>query len=307
MSIAVLRQKVLEKKNPTVAGLDARLEYIPAHIVKKSFDTHGETLMGAADALLTFNKGLMDCFCDIVPAVKPQLAYYERLGWPGMKAFYETVAYAKEKGLYVIADGKRNDIGSTATAYAEGYLGTVKVGAETIAPFPCDGLTINAYLGEDGVKPFVQMLRENHKSAFVLVKTSNPSSGQFQNRSLEGAPLYERMAEQVAAWGKECMTESGFSELGAVVGATYPEEQKAIRSLLPHAWFLVPGYGAQGATAKDIKNAFLADGTGAIVNSSRGILCAWQKTGKDGADYQEASRAECLRMRDDIASAIGWR
>jgi len=307
MSIAVLRQKILEKENPTVAGLDARLEYIPEHIVKESYGAFGQTLEGAADAMLRFNKGLIDCFRDIVPAVKPQLAYYERLGWPGMRAFYETVRYARGKGLYVIADGKRNDIGSTAEAYADAYLGAVRVGETELSPFPCDGLTINAYLGEDGVGPFVRMLRDNKKSAFVLVKTSNPSSGEFQNRLLEGKPLYERVAEKVAAWGEECMTDCGFSELGAVVGATYPEEQKAVRALLPKAWFLVPGYGAQGATAKDIRNAFLPDGTGAIVNSSRGILCAWKKTGKDGADYQEAARAECLRMRDDIASAIGWR
>ena len=304
MSFDVLQEKIIAKQNPTVAGLDARIEYVPEHIRKAAFAQYGVGLKGACEAIWQFNVGLIDALCDVVPAVKPQAAYYERLGWPGVKALAETIAYAKGKGMFVITDGKRNDIGATATAYAEAYLGKTRVGDTEIAPYGCDSVTVNGYLGTDGVEPFLKECRERDKSLFLLVKTSNPSSGELQNRDMEGKPLYARMAEMVARWGEGLDTPCGYNQVGAVVGATWPEEQKIIRGLLPRSYFLVPGYGAQGATAKDIANAFNDDGLGAIVNSSRGIMCAWKKTGRNGEDYKEAARAEAIRMRDEIVAAI---
>ena len=291
MSIQTLVEKIKEKGNPTVAGLDARLEYIPQHISGRNMMLHGETLRAAAESVVAFNCGLIDALCDIVPAVKPQAAYYELLGSYGAMALKETIDYAHAKGMYVIGDIKRNDIGATATAYAEAYLGKTRVGDTEIAPYGCDSVTVNGYRGRE-------------KRKIMLVKTSNPSSGELQNRDMEGKPLYARMAEMVAKWGEGLDTPCGYNQVGAVVGATYPEEQKIIRELLPKSYFLVPGYGAQGATAKDIANAFNDDGLGAIVNSSRGIMCAWKKTGNNGEDYKEAARAEAIRMRDDIVAAI---
>lgn len=304
MSIHTLVEKIRQKGNPTVAGLDARLEYIPAHIVRRHLMLHGETLRAAAESVVEFNCGLMDALADIVPAVKPQAAYYELLGSYGAMALKETIDYAHAKGLYVIADIKRNDIGATASAYAEAYLGATRVGDTEIAAYGADSATVNAYLGTDGVEPFLKECRARQKSIFVLVKTSNPSSGEFQNRDMEGKPLYARVAEMMGKWGEGLDAACGYNQVGAVVGATYPEEQRIIRELLPRAYFLVPGYGAQGATAQDIANAFNDDGLGAIVNSSRGIMCAWKKTGKTGEDYKDAARAEAIRMRDDIAAAI---
>ncbi|MFI3226659.1 MAG: orotidine-5'-phosphate decarboxylase [Clostridia bacterium] len=303
MSINILIEKIQEKNNPTVAGLDARPEYIPAFIHAKYADEK-DGLKALSKAMLEFNKGLIDALCDIVPAVKPQSAYYELLGYHGVKTLKKTIAYAQKKGMYVIADVKRNDIGSTATAYAEAYLGTVRAGDKEYTPFGADSATVNAYLGTDGIKPFVDVCKKYEKSIFVLVKTSNPSSGEFQNKDMEGKPLYEQVCDQMNVWGQDTIGKYGYSEVGAVVGATYPEEQKAIRALIPHAYFLVPGYGAQGATGKDIKNAFNEDGLGAIVNSSRGLMCAWQKTGGDGHDYKEAARTEAIKMRDDIVANI---
>lgn len=304
MSINTLVAKIQEKKNPTVAGLDARLQYIPECITRRHLMLHGETLRAAAESVVEFNCGLMDALADIVPAVKPQAAYYELLGSYGAMALKETIDYAHAKGLYVIADIKRNDIGATASAYAEAYIGKTVVGDTEVAAYGADSATVNAYLGTDGIEPFLKECRNREKSIFVLVKTSNPSSGEFQNRDMEGKPLYARVCEMMQQWGEGLDTACGYNEVGAVVGATYPEEQKIIRQLLPKSYFLVPGYGAQGATAKDIANAFNTDGLGAIVNSSRGIMCAWQKTGKNGEDYKEAARAEAIRMRDDIVSAI---
>lgn len=304
MSIQTLVEKIKEKENPTVAGLDARLEYIPAYIANRNIMLHGETLRAAAESVVAFNCGLIDALCDIVPAVKPQSAYYELLGSYGAMALKETIDYAHAKGMYVIGDIKRNDIGATSTAYAQAYLGKTKVGATEISPYNCDSVTVNGYLGTDGIVPFLEECRTYSKSIFVLVKTSNPSSGELQNRDMEGKPLYVRMAEMVSRWGEGTETSCGYREVGAVVGATYPEEQKTVREILPNSYFLIPGYGAQGASAKDIANAFNADGLGAIVNSSRGIMCAWKKTGGDGHDYKEAARAEAIRMRDDIVAAI---
>lgn len=301
MSVNTLVNKIREKNNPTVAGLDARLEYIPAHITDKYIAEYGKTLKAAAASMMEFNKGLIDALYDIVPAIKPQAAYYELLGPDGAVVLRDTIEYAHEKGMYVIADIKRNDIGATATAYAQAYLGCSEVGGESLPVYDSDSCTVNAYLGTDGINPFLAECSARDKSIYVLVKTSNKSSGEFQNKLMGDQPLYIRMAEKVAEWGAELMTECGYSQVGAVVGATYPEEQKIIRQIIPHSYFLVPGYGAQGATAKDIANAFNDDGLGAIVNSSRGIMCAWKKC---DLDYQEAARQEAIRMRDDIVSAI---
>lgn len=301
MSVNILIKKIKEKNNPTVAGLDARPEYIPPHILEKY---KNDGLKGIASAMLEFNKGLIDALCDIVPAVKPQSAYYELLGPDGVFVLKETISYAKEKGLYIIADVKRNDIGSTATAYAESYIGKININGQEYEPFGADSATVNAYLGSDGIVPFVDICKKYEKSIYVLVKTSNPSSGEFQDKLIDGKPLYEHVCEKMNEWGKDTIGEFGYSEIGAVVGATYADEQKKIRKLIPHAYFLVPGYGAQGASGKDIKNAFNEDGLGAIINSSRGIMCAWQKSDKNGLDYKECARAEAIRMREDIISNI---
>lgn len=304
MSIQKLVENIKAKGNPTVAGLDARLEYIPDCLTEDIRKEHGTTLEAAATAMLRFNFGLIDALYDIVPAIKPQAAYYELLGPSGSRVLHATIRYAQEKGMYVIADIKRNDIGATASAYAEAYLGRSQVWGKELPVYDCDSATVNAYLGTDGIEPFLKECREREKGIYVLVKTSNKSSGEFQNRDMEGKPLFVRVAEKIQQWGEGLDTPCGYNQVGAVVGATYPEEQKIVRSLIPKSYFLVPGYGAQGATAKDIANAFNDDGLGAIVNSSRGIMCAWKKTGNDGSDYQEAARAEAIRMRDDIVSAI---
>lgn len=304
MSIKILVQKIKEKGNPSVVGLDARLEYIPKHIVSRNLMLHGETLRAAAESVVAFNCGLIDALCDIVPAIKPQAAYYELLGSYGAMALKETIDYARAKGMYVIADIKRNDIGATASAYAQAYLGKTRVGNAEIAPYGADSATVNGYLGTDGITPFLDECKNHAKSLFVLVKTSNPSSGELQNRDMEGKPLYVRMAEMTKTWGEGLETACGYNQIGAVVGATYPEEQKIVREILPHSYFLVPGYGAQGASAKDIAHAFNDDGLGAIVNSSRGIMCAWKKEENAGRDYKEAAQAEAIRMRDEIVSVI---
>ena len=304
MSFDRMIEKIVETQNPTVAGLDPKLAYIPSYILDGAVAKYGKTLEAAAAALLEYNKGLIDALCDIVPAVKPQAAYYEMYGWQGVRTLAETVAYARAKGMFVITDGKRNDIGTTMEAYATAHLGKTDVFGEKTEAFGADALTVNGYLGTDGIKPLLGVCEAEDKGIFVLVKTSNPSSGELQNRDMEGKPLYARMAEMVAKWGEGLDTPCGYNQIGAVVGATYPEEQKIIRELLPKSYFLVPGYGAQGATAKDIANAFNDDGLGAIVNSSRGIMCAWKKTGNNGEDYKEAARAEAIRMRDDIVAAI---
>lgn len=303
MSIDILIEKIKKTNNPTVAGLDARPEHIPPHILTKYADIENP-LKGLAKSMLEFNKGLIGALCDIVPAIKPQSAYYEMLGHYGVETLEKTIKYAHKKGMYVIADVKRNDIGTTATAYAEAYLGAILIGNRKIAAFNADSATVNAYLGTDGIKPFVDVCMDYNKSMFVLVKTSNPSSGEFQDKIMDGKPLYENVCDQLNVWGADCIGKYGYSQVGAVVGATYPEEQKKIRELIPQAYFLVPGYGAQGATGKDICNAFNKDGLGAIINSSRGLTCAWQKTGGNGEDYQLATRSEAIKMRDDIVANI---
>lgn len=302
MSFDRLQEAIIAKKNPTVAGLDPKPEYVPAHIRKECYDKYGETLEGAAEAIYRFNCGLMDALKDIVPAVKPQSAYYERLGWRGMEVLERTIRYAKEQGLYVIADIKRGDIGSTAEAYSDGWLGKTKVGEQMLSVFDADCVTLNGYMGADSVNPFLKTCKELDKCAFILAKTSNPGSGELQNVSAgEGDTVYGLMAGLIEKWGAGTEGKYGYTMAGAVAGATYPEELQKLRARMPHTFLLVPGYGAQGGTAEDVQYAFQKDGHGAIVNSSRGIICAWQKTGKDGMDYQEAARNAAIAMRDDIA------
>ncbi|MDD5938359.1 MAG: orotidine-5'-phosphate decarboxylase [Clostridiales bacterium] len=304
MSFDILQDKIKAMKNPTVAGLDPKPEYVPPHILKASLDRYGETLEGAADAILQFNKGLMDALCDIVPAVKPQSAYYERLGWQGMKVLEETIRYAGEKGFFVIADVKRGDIGSTAQAYSEAWIGRTRVGSTDLAAFDADCLTINGYMGSDAITPFLTTCRELDKCFFTLVKTSNPSSGELQDMVAGDRVVYQVMGDLTARLGKDDIGRYGYSRAGAVVGATYPSDLRALRKRLEHTFFLVPGYGAQGGTADDVRFAFDKYGRGAIVNASRSIMCAWQKTGRDGQDYQDAARAAAIAMRDDIGQYV---
>lgn len=305
MSFDVLQEKIREKKNPTVAGLDARIEYVPEYIRKEAFEKYGVGLKGAVEAIWQFNVGLIDALCDIVPAVKPQSAYYENLGWQGMEMLERTIRYAKEKGLFVIADIKRGDIGSTATAYAEGWLSGAPIEGQVFKSFDANCVTLNGYMGSDSIKPFLEAAKGEDKCAFVLVKTSNPGSGELQDvKAADGRTIYEVMGElneQIAA-GTE--GKYGFTMAGAVTGATYPQQIQDLRARLPHTFFLVPGYGAQGGTAADVKYAFNEKGHGAIVNSSRGIMCAWKKTGGDGHDFQEAARNAAIAMRDDIAQFV---
>lgn len=308
MFIDNLIDKIKELNNPTVAGLDPRLEYIPSFILENNYDEYGKNEKGAAKAILEFNKGLIDELCDIVPAVKPQLAYYEMYGIEGLKAMNETVKYAKEKGMIVILDGKRNDIGSTAEAYSTAFLGKTKIGEESVSMFEGDALTVSPYLGIDGIQPFIDDCKSHNKGIFVLVKTSNKSSGQLQDLKTEnGKTIYEIMAEYVAEWGSQVVGKHGYSSVGAVVGATYPEQAAKLRKIMKNSYFLVPGYGAQGGSAKDVVASFNEDGLGAIVNASRSIMCAY-KNGQsklwDEKEYAKAARAEAIRMRDDINSAI---
>ena len=299
-----LVDKIKKTNAPVVVGLDPMLSYVPEHIQKKAFDEFGETLEGAAEAIWQYNKGIIDTTYDLIPAVKPQIAMYEQFGVPGLQAFKKTVDYAKEKDLVVIGDVKRGDIGSTSAAYAVGHLGKVQVGSKKYSLFDEDFATVNPYLGTDGIKPFVDVCKEENKGLFILVKTSNPSSGEFQDRLIEGRPLYEWVGEQVAKWGEDHMG-NDYSYIGAVVGATYPEMGKVLRKVMPKSYILVPGYGAQGGTAEGLKPYFNEDGLGAIVNSSRGIICAYKqdKYTKFGAEnYADASRQAVIDMIEDINS-----
>ncbi|HOA98118.1 MAG TPA: orotidine-5'-phosphate decarboxylase [Acetivibrio saccincola] len=309
MFIDVLIKKIKEKNNPSVVGLDPKIEYIPSFIKEEAFKKQGKTLKGAANAIFTFNKYIIDAVYDIVPAVKPQLAYYEMYGLEGLKAFYETCRYAKEKGLLVIADGKRNDIGSTAESYSAAFLGKTKIEDTEEAAFDVDALTVNPYLGIDGIKPFIEDCDKYNKGIFILVKTSNKSSGQFQDIITEtGKSMYEIVAQHIEEWGRDLKGEYGYSSVGAVVGATYPNQAKILRKILKSAYILVPGYGAQGGTAKDVASSFNPDGLGAIVNASRSIMYAYKserwKEKYTEEKFYEASRAEALRMKEDINGVL---
>ena len=301
-----LTAKIQKTKAPIVVGLDPMLNYIPKHIQEKAFKEFGETLEGAAEAIWQFNKEIVDKTYDLIPAVKPQIAMYEQVGIPGIMAFKKTVDYCKSKDLVVIGDIKRGDIGSTSAAYATGHIGKVQIGANKIAPFDEDFVTLNPYMGADSITPFIDVCKEEKKGLFILVKTSNPSSGDFQDQMVGDRPVYELVGEKVAQWGETCMGDS-YSYVGAVVGATYPEMGKTLRKIMPKAYILVPGYGAQGGQGKDLVHFFNEDGLGAIVNSSRGIIAAYkqEKYAKFGEEnFADASRAAAEDMIADITGAL---
>ena len=303
-----LIQKIKETNAPIVVGLDPMLSYVPEHILKAAFAQFGETPEGAAEAIWQYNKGIVDAVYDLIPAVKPQIAMYEQFGIEGLKVFQKTVDYCHEKGLVVIGDVKRGDIGSTSAAYATGHLGKAKIGSKSSSTFNEALATVNPYLGTDGIQPFIDVCKEEKKGLFILVKTSNPSSGEFQDQLIDGKPLYEHVGEKVAEWGAQCMGDS-YSYVGAVVGATYPEQGKILRKVMPKSFILVPGYGAQGGQGKDLVHFFNEDGLGAIVNSSRGIIAAYkQEKYKDQGitpeNYADASRLAVEDMIADIAGAL---
>ncbi|MCI9185771.1 MAG: orotidine-5'-phosphate decarboxylase [Oscillospiraceae bacterium] len=304
MSFDVLQDKIRKMKNPTVAGLDARIEYVPEHIRKAAFAEYGVGRKGAAEAIYQFNVGLIDALCDIVPAVKPQSAYYENLGWQGMEMLERTIAYAKSKELFVIADIKRGDIGSTASAYAEGWLSGTEIEGEVFPAFDADCVTLNGYMGSDSINPFLEAAKAQDKCVFVLVKTSNPSSGELQDLIAGDRQIYQAMGDLNQRIAKDTVGKYGYTIAGAVTGATYPSDIRDLRKRLEHTFFLVPGYGAQGGTSEDVQHAFDQYGHGAIVNSSRGIMCAWQKTGGDGHDFAQAARNAAIAMRDDLKQFV---
>ncbi len=295
-----LAYRIKELQNPSVVGLDPRLKDIPSYIKDEAINKFGKTPEGAAAAILMFNKGLIDAIADIVPAVKPQIAFYEQYGHVGLKAYEDTVAYAHQKGMLVIGDAKRSDIASTAEAYANAHLGTVDVFGESIPMINADALTINPYLGSDGITPFTKVCKEQGKGVFVLVRTSNESADEIQGMAVGDELVDEVVAGLVEGWGRELVGESGYSSVGAVVGATYPEEARELRQRMPNQIFLVPGYGAQGGGAESAKPCFHANGTGAIVNSSRGIIFAYIADKMTERAYAEAARAAALRMKDDL-------
>lgn len=304
-----LVDKIKKQNAPVVVGLDPMMKFVPKHLQDAAFKEYGETLEGAAEAIWQFNKAIIDNIYDIVPAVKPQVAMYEQFGIPGMIAFKKTVDYCHEKDMVVIGDVKRGDIGSTSEAYAVAHLGKVKVGNKEIAAFDEDFATVNPYLGSDGINPFLKVCKEEKKGIFILVKTSNPSSGEFQDRLIDGRPLYEHVGEKVNEWAMQCMGDD-YSYVGAVVGATYPEMGKVLRKVMPKSFILVPGYGAQGGKAEDLVHFFNEDGLGAIVNSSRGIIVAYAKEeyAKFGeANFADASRQAAIDMINDINGALNKR
>ena len=308
MSFDRLIEKIIEMKNPTVVGLDPKLEYVPEFIQRRYLDKDGWTLKAAAKAIYDFNQAIIDEIHDVVPAIKPQSAYYEMYGHYGMRTLEKTIRYAKLNGMFVMTDGKRNDIGATMEAYASAHLGVTSVGENTLEAFGADALTVNGYLGSDGINPLLNICRERDKGIFVLVKTSNPSSGELQDMKLaDGRTIYEAMGDMCEKWGSEGIGKFGYSDVGAVVGATYPEMLTELRKRLPHTMFLVPGYGAQGGGAEGLKGGFDENGLGAIVNSSRAVMCAYKKERCDEREFAQAARREVLRMRDDICQYINLK
>lgn len=300
MIIDKLIEKIEKYNNPTVVGLDTNFDYLPEEMKKNVSDFNG-----VEDAIFEFNKRIVDSVYDIVPAVKVQIAYYEMYGIAGMKAFSDTLSYAASKGMIVMTDAKRNDIGATAECYAKSYLGKTAVNEKEISAFDSDFLTVNGYLGSDGIKPFLNCCEKFDKGIFVLVKTSNKSSGELQDLKLEnGKTVYEYMGELVSEWGKDLIGKYGYSSVGAVVGATHPRQAEILRREMPHTFFLIPGYGAQGGTAEDLKVCFDKNGLGGIVNSSRGILCAYRKEEYKNMSFDVAARAACEDMKKDLNSAI---
>lgn len=308
MSLDRLIENIVKTQNPSVVGLDPKLDYVPEYIKEKKFKKYGKTLKGAAKAIWEFNKEIIDEIHDICPAIKPQAAYYEMYGYEGVKTLYKTIQYAKEKGMFVMTDGKRNDIGATMEAYATAHLGLTDVGGEKIEAFGADALTVNGYLGSDGIDPLLEQCKAFNKGIFVLVKTSNKSSGELQDLKIGYKTVYATMGDMCEKWGEEVMGKYGYSGVGAVVGATYPEQLSELRKRLPHTMFLVPGYGAQGGGAKGIAGAFDEKGLGAVVNSSRAVMCAYKNEENcPEQDFAKAARREAVRMRDDITSYINLK
>lgn len=299
-----LIKKIEELQNPTVIGLDPRLDFIPTYIKEKAYETHGKTPKAAAKAFLDFNKEIIDAVYDLVPAVKPQIAMYEQYGAEGIQAYIDTIAYAKEKNLIVIGDIKRSDIASTAKAYADGHIGRVMIEEESYSIYQEDTITLNPYLGYDSIEPYLSHCRKYQKGLFILVKTSNPNSGEIQDLDIGGEKLYERVGRMVEQWGGELIGEKGYSAIGAVVGATHPQQAEKLRSIMPNTYFLVPGYGAQGATAEDLRGYFNRDGLGAIINSSRGIISAYLKEPYcrqyKEREFSLAARAAVIDMKKDL-------
>ena len=307
MAFDRLIENIVKTQNPSVVGLDPKLDYVPEYIKEKKFKKYGKTLKGAAKAIWEFNKTIIDEIHDICPAIKPQAAYYEMYGYEGVKTLYKTIQYAKEKGMFVMTDGKRNDIGATMEAYATAHLGLTDVGGELVEAFGADALTVNGYLGSDGINPLLEQCRKYDKGIFVLVKTSNKSSGELQDLMIGNKTVYATMGSMCELWGKDVMGKYGYSGVGAVVGATYPEQLAEMRKALPHTFFLVPGYGAQGGKGKDLVHFFNEDGLGAIVNSSRGIIAAYkqEKYAEFGTEnFADASRAAVKDMVEDISGAL---
>lgn len=305
MSFDRLINKIIAMKNPSVVGLDPKLEYLPTFLCESYREKYGNTLKAASEAIYAFNCAIIDQIYDIVPAIKPQAAYYEMYGYEGVYTLYRTICYAKQKGMYVITDGKRNDIGTTMQAYATAHLGSVNIWNQEVEPFGADALTVNGYLGTDGITPLLNICKEKDKGIFVLVKTSNPSSGELQDRYIGEEPVYCVMGDMCETWGAEQIGAYGYSSVGAVVGATYPEQLTELRKRLPHTFFLVPGYGAQGGGAEGVSKAFDKNGLGAIVNSSRAIMCAYKKEEHcPEEEFASAARREAIRMRDDIVTHI---
>lgn len=306
--IDALIKKIKYLENPTVVGLDPRLDYIPEHITEENFSTYGRTLKGVAEAFLQFNKAIIDSVYDIVPAVKPQIAMFEQYGHEGIKAYIETIKYAKSKGLLVIGDIKRSDIASTAEAYSSGHIGRVAIEDEKFQVYEHDFITLNPYLGYDSIEPYKKDCKDYSKGLFVLVKTSNPNSGQLQDLLVGQEHLYEKVGSLVSTWGEGLIGKYGYSLIGAVVGATHPDQGRRLRELMPHSFFLVPGYGAQGAKAMDLKGCFDKDGLGAIVNSSRGIIAAYKnekyKVNFSEKEFAQAARIAAIDMKNDLQSAI---
>ncbi len=296
-----MAEAIVQKQNPTAVGLDTRVEYLPEGFFKPGADFQ----KSAGGAIFDFNRALIDAVADIVPAVKVQVAFYEMYGVEGMTAFKRTLEYAKQAGLIVIADVKRGDIGSTAEAYAHAFLSGTPAGEETLPAFESDIVTVNPYLGTDGIKPFADACAQRGKGIFVLVKTSNPSGGEFQDLIANGRPVYEHVGRMTAKWGEGLIGKSGYSAIGAVVGATYPEQGERLRAILPNTFFLIPGYGAQGGTAGQIAKSFDGKGGGAVVNASRSIMCAYKK--QPGVPFAAAARNEALRMKEDLLAALGGR
>jgi len=297
-----LANRIKELNNPTVVGLDPRLDKIPSFIKKVAIKNYkGENLEAVAASIIVFNTGIIDAIADIVPAVKPQIAFYEQYGHAGFLAYEQTIKYAQEKGMIVIGDAKRNDISSTAEAYANGHLGLVDVFGKPTPVIGADALTVTPYLGSDGITPFTKVCKEHGKGIFVLVRTSNPSADELQGQPVGDHLLDEEVATLVEGWGRDLIGESGYSSVGAVVGATYPEEAVSLRQLMPNQIFLVPGYGAQGGGAQDVKPCFHENGSGAIVNSSRDIIFAYLKDPRwREEEFNQAAREAALRMKEEL-------